>query len=75
MREVLRRKGNEDFWKRKIACWEMKRSYDPSYVWDGGFRWFESANVVRLEDYRTGIEMDRIKASILEPAKVRARYF
>ena len=74
MREILRRKVNEDFWKRKIACWETKRQYDPSLVWDGGFRWFQSANVMRLEDYRNPSEMQRIRENILKPARWRASY-
>jgi hypothetical protein len=74
MREVVRRKGNEDFWRRKIACWETKRRYDQSLVWDGEFRWFKSSNVVRLEDYRDLAEMERIRESILKPAKMRAKY-
>ena len=75
MREVIRRKGNEAFWRKKIAPWEMKRCYDPSLVWDGGFRWFQSDNVVRLEDYRTTTEIDRIRTSVLRPAQERAKYW
>jgi hypothetical protein len=74
MRLPLRVKVNEPFWQRKILCWESKKHYDPSYVWDGTYRWFQSSNVVKLEDYRDSVEIARIRENILKPAKVRARY-
>lgn len=74
MRAIQRQKVNEPFWQKRIACWELKRVYDPYLVWDGSYRWFQSSNVVRLEDYRDAVEMERIRTSILKPAKFRARY-
>ena len=74
MRAIQRQKVNEPFWQKRIACWESKRVYDPYLVWDGSYRWFQSSNVVRLEDYRDAVEMERIRTSILKPAKFRARY-
>ena len=75
MRVILRQLANEPFWQKRILCWESKRHYDPSIVWDGCYRWFELSNVVRLEDYRDSVEMERIRTSILKPAQVRARYW
>jgi hypothetical protein len=75
MRAIQRQLVNETFWRKKILPVELKRLYDPSFVWEGSFRWFQSANVVRLEDYRDSAEMARIRMNILKPAKVRAQYW
>ena len=74
MRTVQRQKVNEAFWQRKSSVGKSKKLYDPYFVCDGSYRWFQSSNVVRLEDYRDAVEMERIRTSILKPAKVRARY-
>jgi hypothetical protein len=75
MRVVLRKRVNEAFWQKRILPWESKRYYDPSIVWDGAYRWFSAPNVVKLEDFRDSAEIARIRENILNPAKVRARYW
>jgi hypothetical protein len=70
-----RQKVNEDFWRKRILPWESKRHYDQSLVWDGLWRWFQSPNIVKLEDYRDATEIARIRENILKPAKISAKYF
>jgi len=74
-RVVKRQRMGEEFWQKKILPWEKKLQYDPSLVWDGLYRWFESPNVVRLEDFRDPTEMHRIRTCVLPAAKERARYW
>jgi hypothetical protein len=75
MTAVPRQKVNEDFWRKRILPWEEKRRYDVYLVWDGLWRWFQSPNVVKLEDYRDAAEIARIRENILKPARVRAKYW
>jgi hypothetical protein len=65
MAQPHRNEKQEAFYRRRILPWEDKRSYDPYLVWDGSFRWFRSANIVPLEQYRTVEEINRIRANVL----------
>jgi len=69
-----RQQVSEAFWQKRIVSCEAKKRYDPYWVWDGTYRWFASLNIIKLEDYRDTTEMDRIRMSILKPAKERAKY-
>jgi DNA-binding transcriptional LysR family regulator len=50
---------------------EADIAQDPFIVWDGLFRWFQSQDVVRLEDYRSPEELARIKTVILDRLRVK----
>jgi hypothetical protein len=54
-----RRIDGEEFYCRFIAPEERKNRW--TSPWDGGFRWFESNNVVALERYRPAEEWQRIR--------------
>jgi hypothetical protein len=60
------RPEDEAFLRKFIASEETKRLY-PMKVppWGGGFRWFESSNIVDLQDYRSAIEKARIRRVLL----------
>lgn len=53
----------EEFWRHLTPAEEDRR---PG-VWLGGFRWFKSPNVIRLEDYRDPAAMGRIRKALLRP--------
>jgi hypothetical protein len=74
MKAIQRQWVNEVFWQKRVLSWESKKHHDPFLVWDGSYRWFQSPNVVRLEDYRDSVEIARIRENILKPAKWRATY-
>jgi hypothetical protein len=50
---------------RTVTLPEEDRVRFTSAPWQGGYRWFRSSNVVKLELYRSAAEMDRIRAVIL----------
>ena len=53
---------------------EDRRAHPTASSWDGGFRWFRSANVVDLQQYRSPAEKERIRAVLLcWPTRVQAR--
>lgn len=55
--------SGEEFWRRLILPVERK---DRWWRWDGkGYRWFISPNIVPLEQYRTPVEMFRIRQNLL----------
>jgi hypothetical protein len=45
---------------------EDRRLHPRAPAWDGGFRWFRSANVVDLQNYRSAHEKLRIRVVILK---------
>jgi hypothetical protein len=59
------RKAEIPFFQRLVLPWEKKLELDRYLIWDGSYRWFCSANVVPLERYRTGEELDRIRVNVL----------
>ena len=52
----------EAFWQRLCLPEEERRRLR---AWEGSYRWFRSPNVVKLELYRSPVEMDRIRAILL----------
>jgi hypothetical protein len=62
----LQRKPEKPFYQKRILPWEEKLRLDSFLVWDGGYRWFQSANVIPLERYRDVTVIRRIKANILD---------
>jgi hypothetical protein len=42
----------DETWRQEFAFPEEDRHLFTAAPWDGGFRWFRSPNVVRLEDYQ-----------------------
>jgi hypothetical protein len=59
----LERKVEEEkFWQQLTLPVERKGWW---WAWDGGYRWFESPNVIALERYRGPAEMARIRQVLL----------
>jgi hypothetical protein len=54
--------GKGEFWRRLTLPVEGKSK---DWWWDGGYRWFKSANVIPLERYRGPAEMARIRKVLL----------
>jgi hypothetical protein len=52
--------ANEAFYRRFTLPEERKNRTLPALEWCGGYRWFASPNVVKLEDHRPPGEMRRI---------------
>jgi hypothetical protein len=50
---------DESFYRRFTLPEELKNRDSLSNEWRGSYRWFASANVVKLEDYRPAGEMAR----------------
>ena len=49
---------------------EDRRAHPAAPQWTGGYRWFRSANVVDLQNYRSPVEKKRIMVRLLfMPAK------
>jgi len=43
---------DEDFMRSLTRCEEDRRKLYPGVVWNGGYRWFRSDNIVCLEQAR-----------------------
>jgi len=54
-----------NLWQRLVMPEEDKRTHPTAPPWDGGFRWFRSANIVDLQQYRSPAEKERIRAVLL----------
>jgi len=52
-------------WHQLVMAEEDRRLCPRAPTWDGGFRWFRSANVVDLQQYRSPAEKERIRAVLL----------
>ena len=52
----------EAFWQRLCLPEEERRRIR---AWEGSYRWFRSHNVIKLERYRSRVEMGRIRAVLL----------
>jgi hypothetical protein len=61
-----RSQRDEAIWRKLILPEEDRY---PVRVWVGSFRWFRSPNVIRLEDYRSPAEMERIRKVLLWPRR------
>jgi hypothetical protein len=56
---------NAAFYQKFLLPQEDKRLHPVCSPWDGGYRWFRSANVIDLQHYRSGAEKQRIRAALL----------
>jgi hypothetical protein len=56
----------EAIWRKLILPEEDR---NPARLWLGSFRWFRSPNVIRLEDYRSQSEMNRVREVLLRPRR------
>ena len=78
--EPIRQESEEDeaFLQLVVLPEEYIRQHHPTVRWLGGYRWFVSDNIVRLELYRTEEDMARICAVLLgqprtEVGKLRSK--
>jgi hypothetical protein len=55
----------DDLNRRLIMSEEDRRTYPTARQWNGGYRWFRSANVIDLQNYRSQAEQKRIKVRLL----------
>jgi hypothetical protein len=51
---------DEALWRKLILSEEARRTYPLAMPWRGGYRWFQSDNVVDLQPYRSTFEKERI---------------
>jgi hypothetical protein len=51
---------DEALWRKLFLSEEARRTYPLAMPWRGGYRWFQSDNVIDLQDYRSSIEKERI---------------
>jgi hypothetical protein len=52
-------------WQKLVMPEEDRRAYPTVPAWDGGYRWFRSANIVDLQHYRSPADKDRIRQVLL----------
>jgi hypothetical protein len=55
----------DTLWHKLVMSEETRRLYPSAPAWTGGFRWFESRNVVDLQNYRSPAEKERIRTVVL----------
>jgi hypothetical protein len=48
------------FWQKLVMSEERRRLYPSAPIWNGGYRWFQSHNVIDLQHYRNPVEKQRI---------------
>jgi len=48
----IEEEDDEAFMRSLTRCEEDRRHLHPGTAWNGGFRWFRSANVIPLEKFR-----------------------
>jgi hypothetical protein len=51
---------NDTFWRQLVMPEEARRAHPLAPAWRGGYRWYESNNVVDLQKYRSAFEKERI---------------
>jgi hypothetical protein len=56
---------SDDIYRQLIMPEEDRRAHPTAPQWTGGYRWFRSANIVDLQNYRSPAEKIRIQAVIL----------
>lgn len=59
------KQSSKPFWQKLVMPEEDRRLYPSAPSWEGGYRWFRSANVVDLQHYRSPAEKERIRAVLL----------
>jgi hypothetical protein len=52
----------DTLYQKFIMPEEMRRLYPSAPAWNGGYRWFQSRNIVDLQNYRSPIKIARIRA-------------
>jgi hypothetical protein len=57
--------ANTTLWQKLIMPEETRCLYPSAPPWDGGYRWFQSPNIIDLQDYRSAIERKRIRLVLL----------
>jgi hypothetical protein len=60
------------FWQKLVMPEEDRLRYPSAPTWDGGYRWFRSANVIDLQHYRNPVEKERIRVVFLRVAPPRS---
>jgi hypothetical protein len=65
---------DEAFMRKFILPVEDRRSSPCWPQWNGGYRWFRSANVVDLMAYRSQAEKERIYVNLLHHPEARYRH-
>jgi hypothetical protein len=58
-------------WQKLVMPEEDRRRHPLVPSWTGGFRWFRSANIVDLQQYRSPAEKERIRAVVLGCTVIR----
>jgi hypothetical protein len=53
-------KSADTFWHKLVMSEETRRLYPSAPLWNGGYRWFQSKNVIDLQNYRNPIDKARI---------------
>ena len=53
---------DEAFWRKRILPEEDRRNRPIPLLWNAGYRWFRSPNIVDLWHYRSPAEKHRITA-------------
>ncbi len=59
----------DPWWQTLIFPEELRRALT-SAPWDGGYRWFESPNVIKLEDHRPSDSPPRRRIWRSEPCRI-----
>jgi hypothetical protein len=55
----------DDLYRQLTLAEEDRRTHPTAPQWRGDHRWFRSANVIDLQNYRSPAEKKRIKAILL----------
>jgi hypothetical protein len=55
----------DDLYRRLTMPEEDRRAHPKAPSWAGGYRWFRSANIVDLQQYRSPAEKERIRTVLL----------
>jgi hypothetical protein len=56
---------NAALWQKLTLSEEDRRAHPSAPAWKGDYRWFRSANVIDLQNYRSPAEKERIRAVLL----------
>ncbi len=59
------KQDSDRLWQKLVMPEEDRRKFPSAPSWDGGYRWFRSANVVDLQHYRSPAEKEHIRVVLL----------
>jgi hypothetical protein len=62
---TLEQREDDALLRQFVLSEEDRRRRHPRTEWTGGYRWFRSGNVVKLELYRSQEDMARIRGRLL----------